>query len=263
MNIIQITDLHLCQNQQNAYLHVDTANALHATVDYLLNFCLPIDMVVASGDLSDDGSLSAYEFVAAELKRLPCPVYCVPGNHDNQENMIAAGLLPENRSDALCRKIETEETDIVLLDSTNPDWSNGLMNAEKATLLQNALRTRIRKPALLFLHHVPFTTGYGVMDRPFEGLDLLKTTVNFREDAYVFCGHIHAAITTRLGDTPVITCPPVSMEMKLDLTEKGGDTFYCREPQFALHEVRGLDVITHFCTVPTGELRRGAYPFRI
>ena len=263
MNIIQLTDLHLCQNQKPAYLHADSANALRKTVDYLICCGLQIDMVVVSGDLSDDGSSSAYAFIEQELSRLPCPVYCVPGNHDNQENMTAARLLPKNRSDALCRKIETEEADIVLLDSTNPDWSNGLMNEEKAILLQSALRTRIRKPALLFLHHVPFTTGYGVMDLPFEGLELLKSAADLRDDLYICCGHIHAAITARLGKTPVITCPPVSMEMELDLTAQGGDTFYCCEPQFALHEIHGMDIITRFCTVPTEETRTGPYPFSI
>lgn len=262
MNIIQITDLHLCRDGQKSFLHADAAKALHDTVDYFLRSRIQMDAVVVSGDVSNDGSAESYQIARKELGRLPCSVYFVPGNHDDRRQMMQAGLIPADPREAVCRMVDTSEARILLLDSTADGKSWGQIGTEKLEILRQCLREEVSKPVFLFMHHVPFMTGYTVMDEPFSGVEEFISLVSERK-LHVCCGHIHAAMTTRIGQADILTCPPVCMEMELDLSAQGGDMFYTSEPQFALHVIEGQQVISHFAEVPTGESRQGPYTFSI
>jgi len=262
MNIIQITDLHLCRNGEKAFLRADANQALKDTVEYFLHSALNIDMIVVSGDVSTDGSLSAYQAVRQELSRLPCPVYFIPGNHDCREHMQAVGFLPAEPDYSPCRKVETEEASVILLDTLKTGESRGIADKVCLEQLSALLSQDPQKPTFLFMHHVPFATGYTMMDEPIDGVGELQTLIA-EKPLTVCCGHIHAAMVTRMGLSNVITCPPVCMEMELDLSEKGGDMFYTSPPQFALHCVKGQEVISHFVTVPTQNSHQGPYTFSV
>ena len=262
MNILQITDLHLCRKGEKAFLHADSGDALRHSIDYFLQSRIPADLMVVSGDVSSDGSLDSYEYARQELSRLPFPVYCIPGNHDDHKNMAKAGLIPADPSDSVCRILNLPEADLVLLDSTRKGESRGGVSSAQLEFVENALRQAEGKPVFLFLHHTPFITGYTVMDEPFEGMDAFHKLLN-AENLVVCCGHIHASISAHLKGAAVIACPPVSMEMEFDLSEKGGDMFYLSEPGFAFHVVDGTQVITHFAFVPDGTVREGPYTFSV
>lgn len=262
MNIIQITDIHLCQNEGMAFLRADVSQALKDTVEYFLHSTLKIDLIVVSGDVSTDGSIDSYQAALHEINRLQCPVLFVPGNHDCRENMQAAGLLPPDPDYFPCRLVETPEASIILMDTTKADESRGFVGEDCLEQLSVFLDRNLQKPTFLFMHHVPFTTGFTVMDEPFSGVEKL-TDLLAGKPLTVCCGHIHAGMLTRIGLSNVITCPPVCMEMELDLSADGGDMFYNAEPQFVLHRVKGQQVISHFVTVPTGNPRKGPYSFSV
>lgn len=262
MNIIQITDLHLCQNGEKAFLRADATQALKDTVEYFLNSTLEIDLMVVSGDVSTDGSMDSYQAVLREIKRLPFPVLFVPGNHDCLENMQLAGLIPSAPDYSACRLVETPEASIILMDTSKAEESRGFVGEECLEQLSVLLNKDLQKPAFLFMHHVPFATGFTVMDEPFGGVEKLNALIGTKE-LTVCCGHIHAGMVTRIGMANVITCPPICMEMELDLSPTGGDMFYTSEPQFMLHCVKGQQVISHFASVPTGESRKGSYTFSV
>lgn len=263
MNIVQISDLHLCENNKCAFFQADSTLALRKTVDYLLHLTIDVDVVVVSGDVSNDGSIGAYQAAKKELERLPWPVYYIPGNHDDQFAMQKTQLLPKDRIQAACRRIDFPEAVIILLDSVQKGKSGGCVSDEILELLKNILTKDDSRPTLLFMHHVPFRTGYTVMDEPFEQVEKLMDVLNGQQNMYVCCGHIHAPMSTKLQHLYINTCPPVCMAMEFDLTPHGGNMFYTSEPQFVLHAVEGSQVITHFVTVPTGEVRKGPYTFSV
>lgn len=262
MNIIQLTDLHLCQNGEKAFLQADATQTLKDTVEYFLNSTLKIDMIVISGDISTDGSMDSYQSVLHELNRLPYPVYYVPGNHDCREYMQEVGMLPRGSDYSTCRLVETPEASIILVDTLKEGESRGFVGEECLAQLSVLLNKDLQKPTFLFMHHVPFATGFTVMDEPFDGVEKLHALIEGKA-LTVCCGHIHAGMVTRIGSSNVITCPPICMDMELDLSPTGGDMFYTAEPQFMLHCVKDQQVISHFATVPTGESRKGPYTFSV
>ena len=90
---LQLTDLHIVKEGARASNVLDTRNILKAAIDRLISLndaLAPIDAVLISGDLSDDGSADSYSFLKEQLSRLGLPMFIVPGNHDLREQMRKA-----------------------------------------------------------------------------------------------------------------------------------------------------------------------------
>ena len=85
MKIIQITDFHLYKDpKQRLYGLVNTNDTL-LDVLAVVKKEKP-DLVIASGDLSDDGSKESYQRLQVYLSELNCDVYTIYGNHDHPAN---------------------------------------------------------------------------------------------------------------------------------------------------------------------------------
>ncbi|MGZ5369792.1 MAG: metallophosphoesterase, partial [Aeromicrobium sp.] len=62
----------------------DGEQRLRAIVDHLLDALVPLDAVLLTGDLTDHGTTDEYDRLVAQLARLPCPWFALPGNHDRR-----------------------------------------------------------------------------------------------------------------------------------------------------------------------------------
>src|SRR3546814_17758161 len=85
--LLQLTDLHVVAPGALASGVVDTRALLRAGIDHLidrLDAIGPIDAVLVTGDVSDDGSDESYAFTRAQLTRLGWRILIVPGDHDRR-----------------------------------------------------------------------------------------------------------------------------------------------------------------------------------
>ncbi|MBQ4424354.1 MAG: metallophosphoesterase [Lachnospiraceae bacterium] len=263
MNILQITDLHLCEGGAFAFGRADTALSLSRLTDYILSRPFPVDLVAVTGDISTDGSADSYRRAFGELQRLQRPFYITPGNHDDREVLLRVyrEFCPEQtavRWPFYC--IEKDEIALAFLDSSSPGQSGGSVSDEGLRALSEAVQ-RTEKPFLLFLHHAPFRTGYTVMDEPFPQAERIPEILKERPGSLICCGHIHAAVLTHRQGVPVFVCPPAAMLMEFDLSEAGGDAFFLERPFFALHQVSGAGIVSHIGMVPASSGDTGPYRF--
>src|SRR3546814_8256362 len=91
--LLQLTDLHVVAPGALASGVVDTRALLRAGIDHLidrLDAIGPIDAVLVTGDVSDDGSDESYAFTRAVLESMGRRILIVPGNHDRREGLCAA-----------------------------------------------------------------------------------------------------------------------------------------------------------------------------
>lgn len=256
MKILQLSDLHIMAGGGPAFRKAESLKDLQRTVDYILRADIKPDMVVVTGDVSSDGSEDSYRLVKEQLARLDCPAYVLPGNHDEKEPMAA--VLGEMCCTAPGRCITREGVRHLLLDSATAGVSAGGLDREALDWVAAQL-AQDRGPVMLWMHHFPFRTGYGVMDAPFAGEEPLLQLLQGRE-AWVCSGHIHAGMVTRRGSVTLVTCPAVSMLMDLELSPAGGHHFHTAQSGFALHVVDGGSVLSHLCTVP-GAASTGPWEF--
>ena len=269
MRILQISDFHLRGDGKLSFQVVDTASFLKSTKAHLEHvFALDgqkPDMIVVTGDIADSGDEKAYLMVYEALSSFNVPVYAVPGNHDRRDRMvrILKGWTIPNPQTApfLCYAVQTEEARLLFLDTLNPGSHAGHMREAELAWLDNELQSNKNVPTLIFMHHPPFITGLPAMDEPFENREQMRTVLMKAPWARLCCGHMHRPIFTVWAGVPCVTAPAASMQIVLDFTPEGGDTFRMETPGYLLHDFEDGVFNTHVCQIYKKTEFDGPYPF--
>jgi 3',5'-cyclic AMP phosphodiesterase CpdA len=110
------------------------------------------------------------------------------------------------------------------------------------------------------MHHPPFLTGIGHMDRiGLEGRQAFgEIMARHPQIELILCGHIHRVIRATSGGRPAITCPSPAHQVTLDLREEAPSTFQMEPPGFLLHRWQEGELVSHVAAI--GEYE-GPYPF--
>jgi len=262
--IAQISDTHIKRPGELAYDRVDTAGMLERCVGDLLLLKPKPDLILFSGDLVDKGSPEEYAYLKSLLLPLTQRILVVPGNHDHREAMRVAFRSDEYlppAGDFLQYAIDGDyPLRIIGLDTFLPNHAGGELCTERLTWLHKMLGQKPATPTLLLMHHAPFITGIGHMDR--IGLKgsghFAAVMARHPQVELVMCGHLHRIIHATVGGRPVITCPSPAHQVALDINENAQGFFRMEPPGFMLHWWNGSQLISH--TVFTGDYD-GPYPF--
>lgn len=262
--IAQISDLHLKAGQKLTYGVVDTLAALRRAVDHLNAQVPRPDIVVVSGDLVDFGRPDEYAVLHPELARLHMPCYLVPGNHDNREHLQAAfadhSYLPTLVGAPLDWVVEEHPLRLIGLDSTTPGAHGGQLLDNQLSWLDEQLARRPDAPTLLILHHPPFISGIGHMDRePFINACALEQVIaRHPQVERLLCGHLHRPMQRRFGGSLSCVCPGTSHQIVLDLQQTAPAHFNLEPPGYLLHHWHEQALVSHNAVF--GE-HPGPYPF--
>ena len=268
MLLCQITDLHIKAERKLAYGRVDTAGMLERCVAAILRLAPAPNAVLITGDLVDRGSDAEYELLAQLIAPLSTqgnlPVYLVAGNHDEREalrrNFPAHSYLRQ-WAPFVQYAIDAHALRIVALDTVIPGQGGGLVCAERLDWLDRTLSQAPEQPTVILMHHPPFVTGIGHMDRVgLDNSDALEAVVRRHPQVErVMCGHLHRSIQARFGGTVASTCPSTAHQVALDLASPSPDNFVMEPPGYQLHFWNGKQLVTH--TAVLGDFA-GPYPFR-
>jgi Icc protein len=264
--VAQISDPHLKAGGKFSYGVVDTLGALRRMVAHL-NASVPRpDVVVISGDLVDFGRADEYAVLAPVLGELAMPFYLVPGNHDDRAQLLAAfagqPCLPVDRAAATLDWVEEAwPIRLIGLDSTRPGVHGGGLTDPQLQWLDQRLAERPHAPTLLVLHHPPFTSGIGHMDRePFVNATAFERVVSRHPQVErLLCGHLHRPIQKRFGASMINVCPGTSHQIVLDLREQAPSQFILEPAGYLLHGWQASEgVVSHAGVL--GDYR-GPFPF--
>ena len=268
MLFCQISDLHIKAARKPAYGVVDTAGMFEACVAAVLRLAPAPDAVFITGDLVDLGTDAEYQLLAQLIAPLQAgadlPVYLIPGNHDEREalrrNFPQHAYLRQWQPFAQY-VIDDFPLRIVALDTLIPGAGGGLLCPERLGWLERALAAAPAKPTVILMHHPPFVTGIGHMDRVgLQGIDALEAIVaRHPQVERLLCGHLHRSIQARFGGTLASTCPSPAHQVALDLGAPSPDNFVMEPPGYQLHWWNGRQLITH--TAVLGDFG-GPHPFR-
>lgn len=249
MLLCQFSDPHIVPRGTLAYGRVDTGRMLQRCVDKILALPRLPDAVVATGDLTNDGTVEEYERLAELLAPLPMPIYLVVGNHDDPSALRRvfpnhAHLVGQNGF--LQYAVDDFDVRLVVLDTTVPGQPGGQLCARRLQWLDRTLAESDR-PTIIAQHHPPFATGISIMDHVGLADPEAEAAVVARH-SHVQCiisGHFHRTIQARFAGTVASVCPSTAHQLTLNLIP-GADIQFTLEPAgFQLHLWNGTQVVTH------------------
>jgi 3',5'-cyclic-AMP phosphodiesterase len=239
ITLAHISDLHLDGGARNVA-------RVSRIVDYLVGMPGSVDALLVTGDITDSGAVEDYAVAAKLLARLPMPVLCCPGNHDER---TAFGTVLLGRAGSINQVHDIAGVAIILCDSTIPGRSEGELGAETLAWLDDALSRTGGRPALIVLHHPPVSLGIPVLDAiKLCDADRLAVVIGRHPHvAGILCGHAHTAAASTFAGVPVRVAPGVKSTTRLPWESAGDDIMAFDLPiALAFHNFADGVLTTHF-----------------
>lgn len=253
--IAQISDMHIRAAGELVAGRIDTFSYLPMCVDRINALPQLPDLVVASGDLADSGSVEEYRRIQAELARLAMPYCVMPGNHDLRAPMRevfgASAALPVSEERHLQYALDLEETRLLCLDTLDEGKEGGWLCIDRLDWLHDELAAS-SKPALIFLHHPPFDCGIPGMDAIKLGNPDALAEVLAEHDHVIglASGHVHRSVFTQWAGLPACICPSPAHQIHLDTNKDAPLSWTLEAGGFLLHRVKDGVLTTHVVNGP-------------
>lgn len=160
LRIVQITDIHLERETGGRLAGMDTDASFAHVLGLLDRLPLAPQLILATGDLANNGYPEAYRRVRDAFDARPVPWAWLPGNHDERESMervLGDGAPME-------RVLLAGAWQVILLDSSVPGEVGGELGEEELARLDTLLAARPDRHALVCLHHQPVPVGCAWLD---------------------------------------------------------------------------------------------------
>ena len=161
LRVLQLTDPHLMADAQGCMLGVNTRDSLNAVIEQALASHGQPDLVLATGDITQDASEVAYRYFGEQLKVFNCPSSWIAGNHD--DSAVQARVAAEFQAGQ--KRIVQGGWHFVMLDSSVPGKVYGELDSTELGFLQQALVEHPDLPTMVCLHHHPVSIGSAWMDK--------------------------------------------------------------------------------------------------
>jgi Icc protein len=213
VRLVQLTDCHILADAQDCLKGMNTRASFEAVCRSLMSKHADLDLLLATGDLSQDASQASYQYLAQRFDALHLPVFWLPGNHDDAESMRA-----QLRAERILahKLLLVGNWLIVLLDSTVVGESGGRLSASQLEFLDTSLRANSSRHALVCLHHQALPAGSEWIDQlglaqPERLGNTLKSHPNVRA---VLWGHVHQQAHQHIDDIEWMSTPSTCVQFK-------------------------------------------------
>jgi 3',5'-cyclic-AMP phosphodiesterase len=216
LRIAQITDSHLGAD----WLPSDPVDGLRAVLAAIAALPQPVDAIVHTGDLTNDGLEDEYASFADAVAALEVPLLVAPGNHDERTAMRRVLRLPGDGGEPIEDVLELGALRVIALDTTLPGEPGGALGADRRAWLAQRLDDEPDTPTLIAMHHPPVLTGLAGMD----GIGVLRADrlaleallEGHPQAVGIVAGHVHRTVTTSLAGRPVLAIPGTYAQAPLD-----------------------------------------------
>ena len=204
IRIAQVSDCHLPATPGQTYRGIDPRKNLAILMKKVKAF--RPDLLLLSGDLSEDGSRASYLDLKKYLTPLGVPLLALPGNHDE------AGRLNEYFPGSPVATISVSEHGawrIIRLNTCVPGRHEGRISEKALEELEAFLNSNENHPFMIALHHQPVETGSPWIDKYplLEPQQLLRIIDGHASVKAVLWGHIHQAYAAERNGVAMLGGP--------------------------------------------------------
>lgn len=215
MKILQISDMHIFNDSHGELLGVNTQKSFEAIIDLIEieERDEQTDLILLTGDLSQDGSANSYKRIASHLKSFNVPIYFIPGNHDYShvmEQIYPCDNILSNR------RMVFPHWQFILLDSQKPGEVAGYLAQSELEFMRDCLEEYKDRHAIIVFHHQPVAVGSYWLDNlgvknANEFWELAAKYPNIRT---VIFGHVHQEFNATHHGIQCISPPSTCIQFK-------------------------------------------------
>lgn len=208
--LVQLTDSHLFADADGSLLGLNTAHSLQRVVDKARAEQPQIDLLLATGDLTQDGSVAAYRRFRQLSEPLCAKARWLPGNHDHRMHMHEAAV----QTRLLDPVLDIGNWRIILLNSLVPGETPGYLESDQLQLLAQALSEAPQRHHLVCLHHHPVPVGCEWIE-PIglrNAKEFWAVLDRFPQVRAVLWGHIHQPFDQQRNGVRLLATPSTCVQ---------------------------------------------------
>jgi Icc protein len=225
--VAQITDTHLFAKVERTLLGLLTNNSFQAVLERISKLQPRPEILLLTGDLSQDESYESYQRLQDSLAPLKIPTYWLPGNHDSLPVMQQVLRQPPISSE---KSFQAGGWNFLLLSSWVAGCVHGQLSQESLEWLELQLQLIDSKPTLIGLHHPPCLVHSDWLDTSTlrNSEEFFAVIDRYSQVKLVMFGHIHQAFYYHRRGVHYLGSPstciqfePASVEFSLAQAQPG------------------------------------------
>ncbi|MBB6412738.1 phosphodiesterase [Mesorhizobium sangaii] len=249
MKVIQISDPHLMTPGGLLYGSNPLFRSQACLADIGGNHA-DADLVVISGDLTNDGERSAYAALRESLSGFGPPCRLMLGNHDDRALFLEMFPQATTERGFVQSVVDSSEGRLILLDTLDSGHVEGKLCAARLDWLDERLQEGRDRPVFLFMHHPPFRIHIPELDRVMlaDADALHEVLLRHGNVRHIFAGHVHRLIAGSWRGIPVSTLRSTNHQTALDLSQSW--SLGHESPAYAVILIDADGVIVHFHDFP-------------
>jgi len=204
LKLVQISDCHVSSDPDIAYRGLNAGRSLKSLLPAVRLF--QPDLVLLTGDVSEDASPVSYARVASLIGSIGAPVLALPGNHDDPE--VMKNHFPDGPwTGPLFHAAKGWQ--LVLLDSTARDEIYGTFAPGHLELLDSGLSRCTSDHVLVALHHQPVEVGSPWIDKYMlrDAEPLMSLPDRDKRVRCLTWGHVHQDFFEERGGVHLLGSP--------------------------------------------------------
>ena len=240
MIIAQISDSHIAAGVKKTFDVAPMAENLLRCVSHINALKPTPDLVLVTGDITNDGTLAGAQRATIILGQLKAPYYIVPGNHDDREvlNFVFGNrACPKNADGFIQYEIDGYDLRLIGMDSISLMAPGGEICSKRLAWLEKRLSQSDERPVVIFMHHPP--VKFAVPETDIDGFigvnEFWGLLEKHRRLERILCGHIHLPTFISWKNCVISTAPSIGMRLTIDLTLENPSRFILEEPSYHLH----------------------------
>ena len=238
MLIAHISDTHISEPDPSVPHTLERISVLESFVDYVRNLDELPDLILHTGDVSQNGKLEEYEIVKSLMKNAGVPVFFALGNRDLDVNLFESLKVLGDAKLAcgfLIYSIDSFPVRLIAMDTQKRNSRVGTTCSLRLSILDKLLKEQPRTPTAIFMHHPAFqvpTSKY-----PFQFSDttaadsFMQMVESHRQVVQLFCGHMHRQFSVKLKTCSALVTPSLSSDNRMGDYEKD----LMKRPLFQMH----------------------------
>ena len=239
MKIIQLSDIHLTQNDNASLYGINPYYRLKEALKSIHLHHSDADFIVITGDLTDSASPEAYAVLKDMLAKSELPIYPILGNHDKRD--IFANYFPTLFDEGFVQYVKKVDRKVhIFLDTLVEDQSYGELCPKRLNWLKERLKEYKEESVYLYMHHHPIDSGLYEMDNDAsfrskkEFWNLLKKYKNIKHISF---GHLHRIMHSIKQDISLHSTRSTSFQVAYQPNSKVEYLTNEEKPTYAVLEV--------------------------